>query len=829
MNILAFSVRALRRDWRAGELKVLAAALVIAVASITSVGFFTDRVRLALNAQAAALLAADNVVNSTRAAPAEWEQHARSLRLATARTASFPSVVLSGDRPQLVEVKAVTGEYPLRGRLRIADLPYGPERPVTEIPAPGTIWADARLLAALGIEVGARIHLGAMRFTVTRVLAYEPDRGGDLIAFAPRVLMNAGDLEGTRLLGPGSRVSYRLLLAGKPEALAAMRAWLTSRLAEGERVLDVRDARPELKLAIERGEKFLGLAALVSVVLAGVAVATAARRYSSRHLDGTAVMRALGAGQDFVSRLHLLKMLWLGLAAGLVGCVIGFGAQEVLARLHAGLFAEPLPTPSWRPAAIGMATGLILLLGFALPSLLRLRHVPPARVLRHDLGPVPASALTLYGTALAAVTALLLWQAADMKLTAYVLGGASATLVVLALVAYGLVRLLNLLRGRVGVAWRYGLANIARRAQGSVAQILAFGLGIMALLLLSIVRADLLAAWQNKLPADAPNQFLINIQPDQVAPMRRYLADHDLKDAQLYPMIRARLVGVNDRSVSASDYVDERARRMVDREFNLSVAAQPQDDNKIVAGRWWGPDGRGRPEVSVEKGMADRLGLKLGDRLRWRISDREVTLTITSLRTVEWDSFRANFFVIVPPGVLDAGAATYITSFHLPTGERGLLGALVRAFPNVTVIDVDAIMNQVRTIMDRVNLSVQYVFLFTLFAGLTVLYSAIQSTQDERLYESALLRTLGASRAHVLKGLIAEFGALGLLSGALAASAASAVGLVLARGVFDLNYAVDPWMWLAGLVGGALGVGLFGVLGARFVLNRPPLQSLREL
>ncbi|HXZ86257.1 MAG TPA: FtsX-like permease family protein, partial [Myxococcota bacterium] len=804
-------------------------ALVIAVASMTSVGFFTDRVRLALTAQAAALLAADNAVSASRAPPPEWEQHARALGLATARTASFPSVVLSGDRPQLVEVKAVTDGYPLRGRLRIADQPFGAERPATGIPEPGTVWVDARLLAALGIEVGARLELGATHFTIARILAYEPDRGGDLFAFAPRVLLNAADLERTRLLGPGSRVSYRLLLAGDPAALAALRAWLAPRLAEGERVLDVRDARPELRLALERGEKFLGLAALVSVVLAGVAVATAARRYSQRHLDGTAVMRALGAGQGFIGRLHLLKMLWLGLAASLAGCALGFGAQEVLARLHAGLLTESLPLPSPRPVLVGVATGLILLLGFALPAILRLRHVPPARVLRHDLGPLPARALTLYGAALAAVTALLFWQAADVKLTAYVLGGAAATLVALALVALALVRWLRVLRVRVGIAWRYGLANIARRARGSVAQILAFGLGIMALLLLSIVRADLLAAWRDKLPADAPNQFLINIQPDQVAPLRAFLADHDLKDAQLYPMIRARLVAVNDRPVAAADYADERARRLVEREFNLSWAATPQADNKIVAGRWWSPQARGAREVSVEKGVAERLGLKLGDWLRWRIADHELTLTVTSLRTVEWDSFRANFFVIAAPGVLDAEPATYITSFHLPAARRAVLGALVRAFPNVTVIDVDAIMAQVRAIMDRVNLSVQYVFLFTLFAGLTVLYSAIQSTQDERLYESALLRTLGASRAHVLKGLVAEFGALGVLSGTLAALAASVVGLTLARRVFDLPYTLDPWLWLAGLIGGGFGVGLFGVLGARFVLNRPPLQSLREL
>jgi putative ABC transport system permease protein len=829
MKALYFSWRALRRNWRAGELKVLAGALVIAVASITSVGFFTDRVRLAMSHQAAELLAADLVVSASHPPLAEWQQHAQQLQLRTARTTSFPSVVLSGDNTQLVDVKAVSVGYPLRGALRVAETPFGAERVAPGIPAPGTIWADARLMDALGLKVGATLDLGALHFKIADVLAYEPDRGGNMFSFAPRVLMNDADLAATRLLGPGSRASYQLLLAGKPEVLGAMRAWIEPRLHEGERVLDVRDARPELKTALERAEKFLGLAALVSVLLAGVAVATAARRYSARHLDGAAVMRCLGATQGFVTRLHLLEMLWLGLAASLIGCVIGYAAQEVLAQLQAGFFARQLPAPSLQPVLVGVSTGMILLLGFALPAILRLKSVPPARVLRRDLGPLPAGALSVYGAALAAVTALLLWQAADVQLTLYVLAGAAGTLLGLALVAYALVRALNLLRGQVGVAWRYGFANIARRAQGSVAQILAFGLGIMVLLLLSLVRSDLLAAWQAKLPPDAPNQFVINVQPAQVQPMEAFFAAHGLKEAQLYPMVRGRLTAVNGRPVSPDDYPDDRARRLVEREFNLSWAAKPQNDNRIVAGRWWNAGERGAHEVSVEQGLAETLGLKLGDELTYQIADRSVSVKITSLRKVEWDSFRANFFVVAPPGLLDGYPATWITSFHLESANRDLLATLVRSFPNITLIDVDALMTKVRDIMDRVNLSVQYVFLFTLLAGLTVLYSAIQSTQDERLYESALLRTLGASRAHVLKGLAAEFVMLGLLAGVLAAFAASLAGFILARQVFHLAYTFNPWLWLVGLAGGALGVGLFGILGARFVLNRPPLQSLRGL
>jgi len=829
MNMARFSWHALVRESRAGELRVLAAALIIAVTSITSVGFFTDRVRLAMSEQAAELLAADLVVSSTRPALREWEAQARAIGLQTARLANFPSVILAGEVPQLVDVKAVTDGYPLRGEVRVADKPYGAERPIQRIPERGTVWLDSRLTSSLGLARGAALRLGSKRFVASHVVAYEPDRGGDLIAFAPRLLMNEADLAATGLLGPGSRVSHRLLLAGSPDSLLRFRQWIEPRLASGEKVLDVRDARPELRSALERGEKFLGLAALVSVILAGVAISAAARRYSSRHLDGAAVMRCLGAEQNFITRLHLFKMFWLGLMASTAGCLIGFAAQEVLAQIQSGLFATQLPAPSWRPVAVGIATGLILLVGFALPSLARLKTVPPLRVLRRDLGAVPVSALGAYGTALAAVAALLMWQAADIRLTALVLAGSLVTVLTLAIVSLGMVRALRLLRGRVGVAWRYGLANISRRAQSSVAQILAFGLGIMVLLLLSIVRGDLIASWQDRLPPDAPNQFLINIQPDQVEAVHAFLKGREIGRAQLFPMIRARLVAINDRVVTGANYTDDRARRLVEREFNMSWAAGIQDDNRLVAGRWWSPDEHGKHLVSVEKGLAERLGLQTGDRLRWRIADRELTLTIASIRSVEWDSFRANFFVVAPPGVLDDFPATYMTGFHLPAPDRNFLSQLVRRFPNVTIIDVDAIMNKVRTIMDRVNLSVQYVFLFTLFAGLTVLYSAIQSTQDERLYESALLRTLGASRNHVLKGLLSEFAALGLLAGILAAVAASIAGLVLARQVFQLNYLINPWIWVIGLAGGAVGVALFGTIGARFVLNRPPLQSMKEI
>ncbi len=829
MNTLRLSMLSLQRDWRSGELRVLAFALVIAVASMTSVAFFTDRIHQVMERQASELLGADLVVVSSGPIDKRIARQADALGLKTTATVSFPSVALAGDKTELLEIKAVAAGYPLRGTLRISDIPYGSESPAHSVPAPGTAWLEPRALAPLGLRVGDEIMLGASKLTVAKVLSYEPDRGGDMFSIAPRLLMNLKDVAQTQLIGPGSRITYRLLVAGSSPALANFRQWLKPQLQPGERLQDVRDARPELRAALDRAERFLSLAALVSVVLAGVAVATATRRYARRHMDGTAVMRCFGATPSLVARLYLLQMLWFGLAVSFAGCVIGYFSQEVLAYLLSGVVSGPLPAPSAFPVITGVSIGLATLFGFGLPPILQLKDVPPARVLRRDLGPLAGRSITVYVTAIVVVAALMFWQARDVRLTAYLLAGATSTAAVLAAMAFVLVRGLSALRGRVGVSWRFGLSNISRRAGASVAQVVACGIGIMVLLLLSLVRGDLLSAWERSLPPDAPNQFVINVQPDQVQPLQHFFADNGLAHTVLYPMVRGRLIAINGRAVHAADYQDERAQHLVEREFNLSWAAQPQLDNRIVSGSWWTKAQYGQPLVSVEKGLANTLNIKLGDTLSYRIADRDITVRVASLRSVEWDSFRVNFFVITPPGLLETYPATYVTSFHLSPTARGLLSRLVQTFPNLTVIDVAALMAKVRSIMQRVDLSVEYVFLFTLLAGLTVLYAAIQATQDERLHETGLLRTLGASRRQLLQGLAAEFVVLGVLAGLLAAFAATAAGYFMAKHLFHLHYRLDAWLWVAGFVAGGIGVGAFGLWGTRFVFSRPPLPTLRQL
>lgn len=832
MKTLLLALRLLRRDFRAGELRILVLAILVAVGGMTAVGFFTDRIQRALVQQGVELLGADLVLVSSAPARTELVKEAQRQRLTTAATLSFPSVVLAGEQPQMVDVKAVDAGYPLRGTLRTAPATDAPEQTTSDIPAPGEVWVEPRLLAVLELAPGDQLRLGAIQVRIARVLTYEPDRGGGLFSLGPRVLLNSADIPRTRLVLPGSRVSYRLLLSGDPGQIAAFRAWAEPRLKPGERLMDVREARPELKVALDRAEKFLGLAALVSVLLAGVAVAVATRRYVERHLDGSALMRCFGATQARVVALYGLQMLALGLVASLFGALLGLAAQAALAKLLAGLLSTPLPAPSLWPLAIGLLVGVVTLLGFSLPPLLRLKSVPPLRVIRRDLGPLPVRWFSVYGAALLAMGLLMFGQVRNVSLTLIVLGATLATLAALGLLAWLLVKGLSLLRTHAGLAWRFGLANIARRPNASIAQILAFGLGLMVLLMLLLVRDDLLAAWQQRLPPEAPNHFLINIQPDDVARLKEFLAHAGVggRDGPtLFPMVRGRLSHINGRPVSGSDYADDRARNLVEREFNLSWSSQLQEDNRVVAGTFWGAQVHGTHELSVEKGLAETLGIKLGDTLSFRLLERDVRATVTSLRSVEWDSFRANFFVLAPPGLLEEFPATWITSFYLPAERKGVAGELVRAFPSVTVIDLEAIMGRVRGIMQRVDLSIEVVFVFTLLAGLMVLYAAIQATQDVRLHETAILRALGASRARLIAGLLAEFALLGLLAGLLAAFAASAAGLALAREVFHLSYTINPWLWFIGPVVGALSIGLFGFLGTRRVLNVPPLATLREL
>ncbi len=828
MRNLPFAVRMLMRDARSGELTILALAVIVAVAALTAVGFFTDRVNQAVKAQAAEVLAADLRLQSSRPIGTQYFEEAARRGLRGVRTLSTLSVVFHGERSQLTSLRMVEAGYPLRGKVRIAARPFAAAEATDEVPARGAAWADSRLLAQLGAGVGARINVGAAQFTITRVLDYRPDQGSGFSELTPSLMMNLGDEAATQLLRPGSRATYAALFAGRAADIAGFKAYLESHKGAGERLQDVAEASPQIQSSSDRAGRFLNLSALASVLLAIVAVAMAARHYVRRHFDTVALMKCLGTAQRDILSITVYEMILLALACAAVGTAVGFGAQAGLAWLLEDFIRGELPPPSAQPIYLGLVTAVAVLVGFALPSLLQLRRVPPLRVLRRNLQPPPVRYAVASALAIGAVMALLLWIVRDWRLVLGVALATAATVVTLMLAALVLVKSLASLRGTVGVAWRYGLANIARRGRESVFQIVAFGLGLMVLLLLAVVRNDLLATWRSSLPADMPNFFFINIAAAERAPFQQFFDDRNLGRPDLFPMTRARLTHIDGRPVDQLKFRTDRGRGFAEREQNLSWSEHLQSGNRIVAGRWWTAQERGRPLVSVATEYRDELDLKLGDRLTFDVAGETIEVTIASFREVAWDRFTPNFFLVLPPGVLEQAAGTYMTSLHLEPQRRAVLGEVVGQFPAVSIFDVDALLRQVREVMDKAARAVQYVFLFTLLAGVTVLLAAVQSTREERRYESAILRTLGASRRTVLQGIAAEFLALGALAGTLAAMGATAAGYFVARRLFDLRYDFDPAVWLLGLAGGTLLVGASGWLATRAVIDQPPATTLRQ-
>jgi putative ABC transport system permease protein len=820
------ALKLLRRDWRSGELYLLSAALVLTVAAITAVGFFTDRIERAMQRQGGELIAADLVIDSSRAIPETFADEAARRGLAIARTLTFSSVVLAGDSSQLVQVKAVDDAYPLRGSVRLkADLDAA-ELSVDGGPAPRTAWVEPRLLYALGAEVGTGIDLGEVGFTADRLIAYEPDRGGNFFQIAPRVMIRLDDVPATGLVTEASRVRHRLLLGGPPQAIADFAAWAEPELPAYAGLIDAREARPEFESAVDRASRFLHLAALTTLLVAGAAIALASRRLVDRQTDAVAVMRCLGAPRHVLTRIFALRLLAFGLIASLIGCLLGWLGQQGLALVLADWFDGPLPAPSVAPVFVGLGTGLVALAGFALPPLMQLADVPPLKVLRRDLG-APKTSVALAALAAAAALALLiLWQAGDFELAWKLLLGVVGA--VAALVALGavMVWLAGLAAARTRGIWRLGLAGLSRRPAAAILQITGFGLGILALLLLAVVRVDLLQSWQQTLPEGAPNRFLINIQPHEKDALADWFAERDIDGSGIYPMVRGRLTGIGGETVEPDDYEDPQAARLADREFNLSYSDVPQGDNEIVAGAWWaGPEPT--PQFSVEEGIAETLGIALGDELRFWMAGREVAAPVTSLRRVVWDSFNVNFFVIGTPGLLAGEPATYVTSFYLPAAREALVPELLRAFPSVTLIDVGALLEQVRGIIEQGIRAVEYVFLFTLAAGLLVMYAGIQASLAVRRGEHGVLRTLGANRGQLLRGLLVEFTVAGLLAGLTASIFAELTGFVLARQVFDLPFAPNPWLWVFGVLGSGVAIGLAGTLGTYRALVRPPLAQLR--
>jgi putative ABC transport system permease protein len=820
------AARLLARDWRSGEVLVLLAALVVAVGAMSAVTFFTDRVRAAVAQQAGEALAADLRVESINPLPPALHPAAERHGLAKADVVSFRSVVVAGEATSLADVRGVSEGYPLRGTVRVADRLAAAPRDAVGIPGRGEVWVEPSLLARLGAVVGDDLEVGTLRLRITQTLEFRPDEGWRFMEIAPTALLHLEDVRASGLLAPGSIAEYEALYAGDTAALAAFRAEIEPLLRPQDEVQDFRDGRPEVRAAVGNAERFLVLAALVSVLLGGVAVAMAARRFVARRLDAVALMKCLGARHGEVLRLNVLQLLILVLVAGVLGSVLGFLAQFGLTALLADFIEAQLPAPSLQGAVLGPLTALAVAVGCALPPLLQLGAVPPARVLRNDVGPPPLRYTTIYGVAAAAVTARLYMLFGDLELIVYLLGGAVGTFFVLYFAGRLLVLLLQQLRGGVGVAWRYGIANVGRRGRESSVQVVAFGIGLMVLLLLTSVRTELMEEWQATLPESAPNHFVINIQPSERDALGAALVAAGVPGPSFTPLVRARISHVNGRPVEEYAALTERGRNELEDETNLTWAAELSPDNELVSGEWWSatPD---VPELSLEEELRAAIGLELGDEITYAIGGESLTVRLTSTRLVHWDSFRPNFFMVLSPGAIEQFAHTYITSFHVGAEQRGVTVDLVRRFPSVSVLDIGAVLDQVRRAMDRAALAVQYVFLFTLAAGIMVLLAAIQATRDERMFESAVLRTLGARRSVVLQGVAAEFTALGVLAGILAALSAASIGYVLATQLFQLEYVPGVMLWVGGLVAGATVVGISGTLAVRSVVNQSPVATLR--
>lgn len=826
-RLVALAARQLLRDARSGELRVLFFALLVAVAASTAIGYFGARLNGAMQLRATEFLGADLILQGSSPARQEQIDAGNQAGLEHARVVEFASVIAADSGIQLSSVKAVDAAYPLRGELKSAAQPYG-EETAGAGPAPGEAWAESRLLAALSLKVGDTLDVGSKTLRLARVLTYEPDRAGNFYSLTPRVMINLQDLAATNVVQPGSRVTYRELWRGTPEQLASYQQQLESALEPNQRLRDSKDSNQQIGGALGKAERYLNMASLVAVLLAGVAVAMSASRFAARRFDASALLRCLGLSRREVMLMFCMQLALLGVLACLSGALIGWLAQLVLFQMLHGLLPAVVPAGGVLPALAGIGTGLVALAGFALPPLEALGAVPPLRVLRRDLLPVPTSTWLVYGTALLAL-GLIMWRLSlDLVLTfALLAGGLLAALILGGLLLLGLKSLRRLL-ARSTLPWRLGLGQLLRHPLAAAGQALAFGLILLAMTLIALLRGELLDNWQNQLPKDAPNYFALNILPDERNAFARHLQDAGARAAPLYPVMPGRLVDINDAPVQELVEKDSRGERAVQRDLSLTWAEHLPNGNRITAGQWWSDaQKKDLPGVSVEEGVAQSLKLKLGDRLTFNIGGSNRDAVVTSLRTVDWNNFQPNFFMIFQPGTFDDLPTTYLTSFYIAPGHDSQVVELSRAFPAATILGVEALLEQLRSILAQVTLAVEYVLLFVLAAGMAVLFSGLQATLDERIRQGALLRALGAERRLLVKARRIEFGLLGAASGVLAALGSELISFVLYRYAFDLVWTPHPWLLCLPLIG-ALLVGGAGVFGTRRALNASPLQVLRE-
>lgn len=827
MNELALAWKFLMRDYRAGELRILCIALIVAVTGTTTVTLFADRLQQTMTRQAAEFLAADLVINGSTPTVESWRQQAEALGLQQANAVEFSSVLLENGQMLLASVKAVDPAYPLRGHLKIRPSLDASDSVVKQGPPPDSVWVEARILSALQLKVGDRLTVGEKALTISQLLSYEPDKRGDLYSLSPRVMMNSADLAAANVIQPGSHVHYLYQLAGSTAAILQFKRDLNPKLNPSQKLLDIHQDRPEVGGALERAERYLSLSSIMVVLIAGVAIAMSTRRYSERHFDACAILRCLGCSRKTIISLYLYQILLLGSVASTIGCLLGLGLQQLLFNTLASLLPPQVVAPSLLALSLGFASGLVILLGFALPPIIRLQQVSALRVLRRDLEPVPTQGWLLYGSALLLVSALIWQHTHDVKMTLTLIAGSVVLLLLIGFAINGLFRLLHTALPYLPLIWRLSLQSILQNRGSNIAQILAFSITFMAMLLSFSVKNDLLKDWQQQLPSNAPNHFALNIFANQLTSFQDDLKQNSNSTSHFYPVVSGRLIQINGEKVQQHVTKDSQGERAIERDLSLTWSLAPPVDNNLSAGKWWSADTPGL--VSVEQKLAENLHIQLDDTLTFSVGSEQFNAKVTSLRQVHWETMQPNFYMIFSPSSLQQYAHTYLTSFFLPAQQKDQLNSMVKKYPNLTILEVDAILKQFQTILTQLTRAIDYLFALALLAGFSVLFAALFASLDQRLYRGAIMRTLGASSQLLRRTHLLEFALLGGLAGITASLLTLSLSYALYRYVLHLPFHPNLWLYLSVPLAAGLLISLLGYLGLRDIVNKSPLQVLQTV
>jgi len=827
LNEFRLGARLLKRDWTAGELKVLLFALIIAVTSMTSIGLFIKRIDNVMLDQSGEFLGANLVIQSPNKISTETIDYAQNLNLNTSHSLSFSSVIVANNTFQLSHVKAVDGNYPLLSHIKTSTDLYGHETKRNNGPTSGEAWLVPRLFSLLDIKLGDTIELGERQLKVTAVLKHDPGQAFSFMSIAPKLLMNINDVESTGIVQPGSRLTYTVGISGEPSNRKIFEQWLSPKLNSSQKLMGGTEGSEAVNSAMDKGKQYLSLASMLSVMLSGIAIAIAANRYGERHYNQAALMRCMGAQQKNIIRIFSSQLFILGVIACGIGCLLGYASQQIIAQLLKDFFHTALPAANLTPLLNGFISGLITLFCFSLPSLLRLKSIPPLKVLRDDLEPLSLSLWLIYGVAISCIVGIMWWQSGELELTLLVLLGSIAcggALFVISTLLVGVSKLI--LPGLTG-PWKIGLQQIIRHKKQNQLQMLALGLSLMILMLIFLIRNDLMLRWQNQLPEQAPNHFIINIQNNEVTAVKSFLLQNNIKTEGIYPMVRGRIVKINGVDILDKNNDNTKLDQSLKRELNLSWNNSIQENNQIISGAWWDKNNQSKPYISIEKGLAKRLKVDIGDSVTFKIADQEISASILNIRSVQWDSFQPNFFIIFPDGIINSFPATYISSFYLSSDNKQLLNDIIKNFPTITVLEIDDIMDQVKAIMQQVSSTIGYVMLFVLFAGIVVLAAAMQSSMELRIQSAVIMRTLGARKSFLQRSHLTEFALLGYLSGLLAVIGTEIISYFLYTKIFSLVFELHFMLWIYGPLFTSILIVLISLFYMRDITKLSPMKVLR--